>query len=165
MNILTFPNTALRETCPEFDFDNPIMDPEQLERLLIDNMLAGNGIGLAANQMGILTRVFAMGHVRLPKLAQAFFNPVIVANTEDLVELEEGCLSFPNIYVTIKRPRKIRARWQDKKGAWQEGEFEDYQCRCFLHELDHLEGIVFQDRVSTLKWALAVKKTQKRKHK
>jgi peptide deformylase len=141
------------------------MDPAALERLLVDNMLAGNGIGLAANQMGIITRVFAMGHVQLPKLAQAFFNPMVVANTEDLVELEEGCLSFPSIYVKVNRPRKIRARWQDRTGAWQEGEFEDYQCRCFLHELDHLEGIVFQDRVSTLKWALAVKKTQKRKYK
>jgi len=165
MTILTFPNQSLRTTCPEFDFDNPVMDPVALEKLLVDNMLANNGIGLAANQIGIQTRVFAMGHVKLPKLAQAFFNPIVVANTEDLVDLEEGCLSFPNIYVTIKRPRKIRARWQDKTGAWQESEFEDYQCRCFLHELDHLEGIVFQDRVSTLKWALAVKKTQKRKHK
>jgi len=165
MKILTFPNEALRETCPDFNFDNPIMDPVDLERLLIDTMLSNNGIGLSANQVGIVTRVFAMGHTSLPKLAQAFFNPVIVANTEDLVELEEGCLSFPSMYVTIKRPRKIRARWQDRIGAWQEGEFEDYQCRCFLHELDHLEGIVFQDRVSTLKWALAVKKTQKRKHR
>jgi len=165
MTILTFPNQSLRATCPEFDFANPVMDPVALEKLLVDNMLANNGIGLAANQMGIETRVFAMGHIKLPKLAQAFFNPMVVANTEDLVELEEGCLSFPNIYVKINRPRKIRARWQDRTGAWQESEFEDYQCRCFLHELDHLEGIVFQDRVSTLKWALAVKKTQKRKHK
>jgi peptide deformylase len=165
MTILTFPNQSLRATCPEFDFANPVMDPVALEKLLVDNMLANNGIGLAANQIGIETRVFAMGHVKLPKLAQAFFNPMIIANTEDLVELEEGCLSFPNIYVTIKRPRKIRAKWQDRTGVWQESEFEDYQCRCFLHELDHLEGIVFQDRVSTLKWALAVKKTQKRKHK
>jgi len=165
MKILTYPDDSLRTACPEFDFADPVMDPVALERLLVDNMLAGNGIGLAANQMGIATRVFAMGHVRLPKLAQAFFNPMVVANTEDLVELEEGCLSFPSIYVKIKRPRKIRARWQDRTGAWQEGEFEDYQCRCFLHELDHLEGIVFQDRVSTLKWALAVKKTQKRKYK
>jgi len=165
MTILTFPNQSLRATCSEFDFANPIMDPVALEKLLVDNMLANNGIGLAANQIGIETRVFAMGHVKLPKLAQAFFNPMIIANTEDLIDLEEGCLSFPNIYVTIKRPRKIRARWQDRTGAWQESEFEDYQCRCFLHELDHLEGIVFQDRVSTLKWALAVKKTQKRKHK
>jgi peptide deformylase len=79
MTILTFPNEALRLTCPEFNFDDPIMDPVALERLLVYNMLANNGIGLAANQMGIATRVFAMGHVRLPKLAQAFFTDYLGA--------------------------------------------------------------------------------------
>ena len=80
-------------------------------------------------------------------------------------DLEEGCLSFPNIYVKIKRPTAIKARWQDSSGEWQESEFSGYHCKCFLHELDHLEGITYQDRVSTLKWALAVKKIQKRKYK
>ena len=84
---------------------------------------------------------------------------------QDVVDMEEGCLSFPGIYVNIKRPTKIKARWQNSRGEFEEGEFDGYNCKCFLHEYDHLEGITFQDRVSTLKWALAVKKTKKRNHR
>jgi peptide deformylase len=76
--------------------------------------------------------------------------------------LEEGCLSFPGIFVNIKRPRAIKARWQNSKGEFVEGEFTGYDCKCFLHELDHLEGIVFQDRVSPLKWAMGVKKSKRK---
>ena len=163
LNIVKFPNPILRKQIPEFDFDNPPMDPIQLEKDMIETMLATDGIGLAANQVGIEARVFVMGHKATPELAQAFFNPIVVANTDEIEDLEEGCLSFPGIYATIKRPTAIKARWQNSKGEWQESEFDGYNCKCFLHELDHLEGIVFQDRISPLKWAMAVKKTQKRK--
>ena len=162
LNIIKFPNPVLRERIPEFDFANPSMDPAQLEKDLIQTMLAHNGIGLAANQVGINARVFSMGHSDYPENAQALFNPIVVATVDELENLEEGCLSFPGVYVNIKRPKKILARWQNSKGEWQESEFDGYNCKCFLHELDHLEGIVFQDRVSTLKWALAVKKTKQR---
>jgi peptide deformylase len=74
--------------------------------------------------------------------------------------LEEGCLSFPGIYVNIKRPTAIKARWQNSKGEFEEGDLYGYDCKCFLHELDHLEGVVFQDRVSPLKWALGIKKSK-----
>jgi peptide deformylase len=163
LKIVNFPNEILRERIPEFDFDNPSHDPVQLEKDMVETMLSMDGIGLAANQVGIKARVFAMGHRDNPESAQAFFNPMVVATVDAVEDLEEGCLSFPGIYVTIKRPKKILARWQNSLGEWQESEFDGYNCKCFLHELDHLEGIVFQDRVSTLKWAMAVKKTKKRK--
>jgi peptide deformylase len=165
LNILKFPNDVLRQKIEDFDFDNPTIDPVQLEKDMIETMFAYDGIGLAANQVGVDARVFVMGHRDNPESAQAFFNPVVVANTDAIDDLEEGCLSFPGVYVNIKRPRAIKARWQNSKGEWQESEFDGYNCKCFLHELDHLEGIVFQDRVSTIKWALAVKKNQKRKYK
>jgi peptide deformylase len=165
MKILKFPETILREKIPNFDFTNPICDPVLLEKGMIETMLAHDGIGLAANQVGVTARMFVMGHRDYPESAQAFFNPMVVATVDEVEDLEEGCLSFPGIYVTIKRPKKILARWQNSLGEWQESEFDGYNCKCFLHELDHLEGIVFQDRVSTLKWALAVKKTKKRKFK
>ena len=165
MSIIKFPNQILRKQIPEFDFNNPNTDPIELEKHLIDLMLAHDGIGLAANQAGIEARVFVIGHRDNPDSAQAFFNPIVVATVDEVEDLEEGCLSFPGIYVNIKRPKKILARWQNSKGEWQESEFDGYNCKCFLHELDHLEGIVFQDRVSTLKWALAVKKNQKRKYR
>jgi peptide deformylase len=165
MSIIKFPNQILRKQIPEFNFDDPSTDPVELEKQLIELMLAHDGIGLAANQAGIEARVFVIGHRDNPESAQAFFNPMVVATVDELEDLEEGCLSFPGVYVNIKRPKKILARWQNSKGEWQESEFDGYNCKCFLHELDHLEGIVFQDRVSTLKWALAVKKTKKRKFK
>ena len=165
LKIVNFPNEILRERIPEFDFDNPSHDPVQLEKDMVETMLSMDGIGLAANQVGIKARVFAMGHRDNPESAQAFFNPMVVATVDVVEDLEEGCLSFPGIYVTIKRPKKILDRWQNSLGEWQESEFDGYNCKCFLHELDHLEGIVFQDRVSTLKWAMAVKKTKKRNFK
>jgi peptide deformylase len=165
LKIIKFPDPILRERMPEFDFSNPIIDPKQLEKDMLETMYAHNGLGLSANQVGIATRMFVMGHKDFSESSQAFFNPVVVANTSDIKDLEEGCLSFPGIYVNIKRPTAIKARWQNSSGEWQESEFNGYDCKCFLHELDHLEGIVFQDRVSTLKWALAVKKSKPKKRK
>jgi len=161
MKIVTYPNVILRNVMPQFDFSSPCADPNELEKLLVDTMLANDGIGLAANQLGISTRVFAMGYRGNTAAAQAFFNPMVVNVVNRVEELEEGCLSFPNVYVKIKRPAKILARWQNCQGEWNESEFEGYNCKCFLHELDHLEGIVFQDRVSILKWTLAIKKAKK----
>lgn len=165
LTIVKHPNPILDERMPEFDFANPCTDPIQLEKDMIETMLANGGIGLAANQVGVRTRMFVMGHPKFREHAQAFFNPVIVGVTDDLIEDEEGCLSFPQIYVKIKRPRGVLVRFQNSKGETQEAEFFGTECRCFLHEFDHLEGIVYKDRLSTLKWALAVKKSTKRKYK
>lgn len=165
MKILKFPHDILGESIPLFDFNNTDIDPIELEKNMIATMFANGGIGLAANQVGVRARMFVMGSKEMPESAQAFFNPEVVANVTDMEDLEEGCLSFPGIFVKIKRPKKILARWQNSKGQVQESEFEGYDCKCFLHELDHLEGIVFKDRVTPLKWALAVKKTKKGKFK
>jgi len=166
LKLVKFPDPILRQRMPDFDFTNPVIDPVELEKDMINIMLAADGIGLAANQVGINTRMFVMGHRDNPEAAQAFFNPKIIENTTESINLEEGCLSFPGIYVKIKRPTAIKARWQNSQGEVEEGEFDGYNCKCFLHEYDHLEGITFQDRVSSLKWAMAVKKTKvKRKYK
>jgi peptide deformylase len=166
LQITHYPNPILKERMPEFDFENPIMDPKELEKQLIETMFENKGIGLAANQVGIATRVFVMGHSTSPDTAQAFFNPVIDKHTEDFYDLEEGCLSFPGIYVKIKRPKKIQVTYQNSSGETQTEILEDLNAKCFLHEYDHLEGISFNDRVSTLKWAMAVKKSKpKRKYK
>jgi peptide deformylase len=165
LNIVKFPDIILRQKIEEFDFENCILDPIKLEQELVETMLANGGIGLAAPQVGLAVRVFVMGHSASPELAQAFFNPQIVKCTIDMEDLEEGCLSFPGVYVNIKRPKKIIARWQNSKEEWQEAEFDGYNCKCFLHELDHLEGIVFKDRVSDLKWNMAIKKSKPKKNK
>lgn len=163
LKILKFPDEGLRVQTEPWDFENPPANAEELEKSLIEIMFQNKGIGLAATQLGLPYRVFVMGSRANPETAQAFFNPIIVAHVDETEELEEGCLSFPGVFVNIKRPKKILARWQNSKGEWQQSEFDGYNCKCFLHELDHLEGIVFQDRVSPLKWGLAVKKSKKRK--
>jgi peptide deformylase len=165
LKLVKFPDPILRESIPLFDFNNPSVDPKQLEKDMIEIMFANDGMGLAANQVGQRVRMFTMGHKQMPDAAQAFFNPEVVSNTDTVLDMEEACLSFPGIYVNIKRPSAIKARWQNSSGEWQEGEFRDYECKCFLHELDHLEGVVFQDRVSTLKWAMAVKKSKPKSYK
>lgn len=163
MNIVHYPNPILKEQIDQFDFSKPSHDPIQLEKQLIELMFQENGMGLAANQAGIKARVFVMGHKNDPSSAQAYFNPMVVAHVDEMEELDEGCLSFPGIFMPVKRPKKIKACWQNSKGEWEEGIFEGYDCKCFLHELDHLEGITFKDRVSLLKWTMAIKKSKKRK--
>lgn len=146
---------------PLFDFSNPTVDPIQLEKDMLETMYEHDGIGLSANQVGIRARVFVMGHRDNPEAGMAFFNPVVLENTSEIEDLEEGCLSFPGIFVKIKRPTAIKARWQNSRGEVMEGTFEGYECKCFLHELDHLEGIVFKDRVSSLKWSMGSKKSKR----
>jgi peptide deformylase len=163
MNIIKFPSCILREKIPEFDFTDPFIDPKQFEKDMLETMYAHNGVGLAANQVGYPVRMFVMGHRDSPELGQAFFNPIVISNTTDINDTEEGCLSFPNIYVNIKRPTAIIAGWQNSSGEYQEKKISGYDCKCFLHELDHLEGIVFRDRVSPLRWAMAVKKSKSTK--
>lgn len=164
--IVKFPNEILRERMPEFDFSDPIIDPKQLEKEMIETMLSNDAIGLAANQIGIRARVFVMGTKEHPENAVAIFNPVILETIgNDVIDDSEGCLSFPGIFANIKRPKGIKAQWQNSSGELVSTEIEGYTARCFLHEYDHLEGIVYQDRLSPLKWALAVKKSTKNKRK
>jgi peptide deformylase len=158
LKIVKFPDPILRETMPEFNFYDPIMDPKELEQQMLEAMYAGNGMGLAANQVGIRTRAFVMGHRDNKEIGQGLFNPQIVDHSDVLLDLEEGCLSFPGIYAKIKRPEWIDVIWQNSLGDWQNARMDGYACKCFLHEFDHLEGIVYKDRISTLKWSLANKK-------
>lgn len=159
MDIIKYPSQILEQRLQDFDFNNPIIDPLILEKDMLETMYSNHGLGLSANQVGINARVFVMGQYKGDGVG--IFNPVIL-NAQNIIEDEEGCLSFPGIFVKIKRPSKITARWQNSKGEFIEGDFSGYTCKCFLHEFDHLEGVVFKDRVSTLKWALALKKLQKR---
>lgn len=160
-NIVLYPNPILEEQMPEFDFANPIMDPKELETMLLTSMYVTGAIGIAAPQIGIRTRAFAMGHVTMPEDSYAVFNPVVLEASTDILDVEEGCLSFPFVYVKIKRPSWIVVKYTRSNGEEQTDRLEGYNCKCFLHELDHLDGINFKDRVSTLKWALAVKKSNK----
>jgi len=138
-------------------------DAELLEASMIKFMLTCKGIGLAANQIEITKRVFIIGSENIVGFPKPFacFNPRILEyGTEQILD-EEGCLSYPGLFLKIKRPTWVIAEYQNSKGDLIEAKFEGYLAKCFQHELDHLDGICFVDRVSRLKLNLAMKKLKK----
>lgn len=152
----------LLSSIPEpFNFEEED-DAEMFANILIDRMLELRGVGLSANQVGVNKRVFVMGN---EEMQTAIFNPEIIEYSGDTLTLDEGCLSFPGIYVKVNRSAKIKARFQNVKGELVEQEFQGLTARIFQHEYDHMLGKTMQDRVSKLKWDLATKRVVKRTKK
>ena len=159
MKLLKYPNEFLNKQVKAVDLDNPGFDPVELKKEMTELMLASNGIGLSANQVGLDAQVFVMGDS--VENSTICINPTVLQYTEETVDDIEGCLSFPNIYVKIKRPKEILAEWYNEKLEKQTVKIEGYSAKCYLHELDHLLGITFKDRASKLKWNMAEKKARK----
>jgi peptide deformylase len=154
---------SLIQTSTVWDFSND-GDATVLEQDMIKFMLMNNGIGLAANQIGLTKRVFVMGSNVIPKFPKPFavFNPVIIETSTDVTADKEGCLSYPGLFLTIKRPEHIRVEYQNSGGDTITADMDGYVARCFLHEYDHLNGTCFVDIVSPLKLQLAMKKLRKK---
>lgn len=157
------PHDSLTQVSTPWDF-NADGDAQQLERDLIDFMMANNGIGLAANQVGITKRVFVMGSNNIPNFPTPFavFNPVIKESSSTVVLDKEGCLSYPNLFLMVKRPEWIIAEYQDSEGNFKEIRVDGYIGKCFQHELDHLDGVCFVDKVSRMKLQLAMQRLRKK---
>jgi peptide deformylase len=106
------------------------------------------GVGLAANQIGIDAQIFLfttnIGTKKEKKIIPVI-NPEILDFSPTKISLEEGCLSVPDVYADISRPNKIKVRWQNPDGRWCERRFDKWDARIFLHEFDHLRGILFTD--------------------
>lgn len=153
---------VLKTVSTEWDFSVDT-DAEKLELEMINFMQAYGGIGLAANQIGISKRVFVMGsehNLDFPK-PFALFNPEILEYSKEEVLDQEGCLSFPGIWLSIKRPEWIKVKYFDSTGVEHINQYQGYVSKCFQHELDHLNGVCFVDKVSKLKLQLALKKQRK----
>lgn len=146
---------------PEFDFSKPPVDPNAFASTLVETCKKHNGFGLSANQCGFHHRVFVMG---TGDEYVAFFNPVLV-KTEDESHIEEGCLSWPLLTLRITRPKKIWVEYQDFTGAKKEAIFDGISARCFLHELDHMNGIMYTSRVKPLALQFGLKKLEKIRRK
>jgi peptide deformylase len=145
----------LRTPIPEYDFADG--KAEEVSKLLAKTMVMRNGIGLAANQIGLSVRAFAMYSDPII----VCFNPKIVHAFEEMVYLEEGCLSFPGVVVKIKRPKQIRVRYALPSGDIQTKAFDGMAARVFQHELDHLNGIEFYRRAHTYHREKALKAIRK----
>jgi peptide deformylase len=126
-------------------------------------MIHSKGMGLAANQIGITKRFFAIGHESFDvfKKPAIIYNPVLVNADEEQELRQEGCLSFPGVWVQVSRPKTIMVRYQNNKGEFLLSRLEGLEARCFQHELDHLDGITFNKRVSKLKWDMAQQKANR----
>ncbi len=158
------PHESLVEFSTPWNFETD-GDAEALEKSMIEFMVANKGIGLAANQIGLTKRVFVMGSENIEGFPKPFavFNPIIKEASSTLVLDDEGCLSYPGLFLKVKRPEWIIAEYQDSKGNLNEIKIDGYLSKCFQHELDHLNGICFVDRVSQMKLQLAMKKLRKQK--
>ena len=163
--ILTEPNKILRQ------ISNPVDYVGEEEQKLMDDMLetmyAAPGIGLAAIQIGIPKRIIIMDISREKenKNPLHFINPEIVWKADEDIIYEEGCLSVPNQFAEINRPKKCHVKYLDYFGQPQLLKAEGLLATCIQHEIDHLEGILFIDYLSKLKKTMIIKKLSKQKGK
>lgn len=136
----------LKTKLDTFPFDNPPRDPTEIAVILAESLLTHGGIGLAANQLGLPYRVFAIK--ANPVLV--CFNPRIVDVSNKQDYLDEGCLTFPGLFIKIKRPSSIKVRFQYPNGETVTETYTGMTARVFQHELDHLNGMLFQERANPI---------------
>ena len=122
------------------------LDRHHLSRVLIDNMIHHNGIGISANQIGIWERAFAMVRDLENNEVMVCFNPRIIKSYTEEVEMEEGWLSYPELFLKIKRPDKIVVKYEDEDKKIHKIKLQGLASRVFQHEYDHMEGIDFTQR-------------------
>ena len=149
LKILEFPNPNLRKIAvPVASFDSDL-------KCLIDNMFEtmyeANGIGLAATQVDVHKRLLVLDVSEERNDPKVFVNPTIDVIESDLADYDEGCLSVPGFYETVSRPKKIKVLAQDKEGSQFEIEADGVLSVCIQHEIDHLDGKLFVDYLSSLK--------------
>ena len=161
--IITEPNEILRQV------SKPVIRVGNDERKLMDDMLetmyAANGIGLAAIQIGIPRRIIVMDISKDGNKNPMFFvNPTIKNKDKEKTTYEEGCLSVPDYFAEVDRPKYCEVEYLDYRGESKILKADGLLATCIQHEMDHLEGILFIDYLSKLKKTMIVKKLSKKKN-
>jgi len=156
-DLVPLDSILLHTKLKEFDFQNPPVNPNEFASSLVETCRKLNGLGLSANQCGFPHRVFVIGS---NDSYIACFNPKIIS-VDGETHMEEGCLSFPLLTLKITRPKKITVEYQDFTGQKRVATFDGLTARCFLHELDHMDGIVYTSRVKPLALQFGMKKLKK----
>jgi len=147
LNIIKHPNPNLRKKSAEISGDE-ILD-ENFQKFISDlgeTMLTEDGAGLAAPQVDEQRRVVVV-NIDAAGRVQEFINPKILKKTLRKTILEEGCLSVPGIFGKVKRPKNIKVKYQDRHGKWKTEKCDDYLSRVLQHEIDHLDGVLFIDKI------------------
>ena len=156
-------NNAIAPFVDDMLKDENIKDRKELSDAMFESMNKYGGIGLSANQVGLPFNMFVIGgHPSIENgLKMTCFNPMIVSTGEEDVMMKEGCLTYPFIFLDIKRPRKIVAKYTDENGDLQEAHLDGMMSRIFQHEYDHMLGRNFTERVSKFKLKRAMDKREK----
>ena len=158
MKIVLYGTPVLRKVSKKVEkIDNELN--ETLDEMIV-TMRNAKGIGLAANQVGIDKRFFVL---EIEDKIKKIINPEILEFSEEVIEIEEGCLSLPGIYKKAIRPRVIKVKYWNEKGEEVTEEMEELWARAFQHELDHLDGILFIDKISPMSKRLISKKLEQLK--
>ena len=158
--VVKFPDPVLAKPgAPVTVFDDNL---RQLVKEMFESMYAAQGIGLAAPQISISQRITVIdtSFRKDPKDRLVLINPEVVETSGKQTE-EEGCLSLPDIREKVQRAAKVKVKAQNEHGEWFEVEGEELLARALLHEIDHLNGVLFIDRISRLKRELVLRKIKK----
>ena len=150
-------DSILTEPIPEFNFNNPPINPNKFASTLVETCKKHDGYGLSANQCGFKHRVFVVG---TGDNYVAFFNPKIL-ETKGEIHMAEACLSFPMLAIHITRPAEVVIEYQDFNGEKHTEHFIGMTARCILHELDHLNGIVYTTKAKPLALQNGIKRRNK----
>ncbi len=163
-NILIHPDPRLKKVCA------PVTDLSDELRTLADDMLEtmydAPGIGLAAPQIGVLDRLIVLDCVKEEGEAArplVMFNPEVIASSDETNVYEEGCLSIPEQFAEVTRPKVVDVMWMDRDGNLQQETFDGLWATCVQHEIDHLNGKLFIDYLKPLKRQMITRKMQKLK--
>jgi peptide deformylase len=132
---------------------------------MLDSMYASQGVGLAANQIGVLQRVLVMDVApkNEPPQPMRMANPEIIATSEETAVNQEGCLSLPDHYADVERPARVTVRYLDENNEHKTIDAEGWLAVCVQHEIDHLDGVLFVDHLSALKRNMILRKMTKLK--
>ncbi len=163
-NILIHPDPRLKKVCA------PVDDLTDELRKLADDMLEtmyeAPGVGLAAPQIGVLSRLIVLDCIKEEGEAPRpliLFNPEVIASSDETNVYEEGCLSIPDQYAEVTRPKVVDVTWMDQNGKLQQETFDGLWATCVQHEIDHLNGKLFIDYLKPLKRQMITRKMQKLK--
>jgi len=160
MPIVIYGSSVLRKKTFEMDAGDDFI---QLAENMKETLKNAGGIGLAGPQVGILKSIFVVDtspveNENVEPVEKVFLNPVILHHSDNTSWYNEGCLSIPGIYEDVKRPEKVEVRYRDLHFDWKEETLTGMEARVFQHEYDHLQGILFVDRLSSLRRKLIGRK-------
>ena len=160
--ILIHPDPRLKKRC------DPVAEiTDELHAIaadMLETMYDAPGIGLAGPQIGVMRRIIVMDCIKdseAPRRPMVLINPEIVTASAEIETREEGCLSLPDQYADVTRPRAVTVRFEGEDGVRRTIEAEGLMARCLQHEIDHLDGVLFIDRVSSLRRNMILRRLAK----